>query len=238
MNFAIICPMQEELDSLLTKIDSYSKKTYGLISGYEFETKKGHCFAFIGKIGKANIGFDIGNLINNYKFDKLILIGVSGSLKEEIVPLNVIIANKVCYYDADATSTGSGEYKLGQIPGSSLYFEADKELLEDVNKLNTTLTIHRGLIISGDSFATKKNMTDELLKHFDNPLGVDMESASVGQIASRLNIPFFIIRGVSDNIIDDNKLQEKIYEEYLPLSAKRASSILLHLLNEDYISEE
>ena len=80
-------------------------------------------------------------------------------------------------------------------------------------------------------------MTAELLKHFDNPLVVDMESGACGQVALRLNVPFVVIRSISDNIIDDEKRQSDVYEEYLEMSAKRAASVLVHYLNKDMLED-
>ena len=161
--------------------------------------------------------------------------GVGGSLDPTLVPLNVVVADKVCYYDCDLTP--AGDYLLGQMADNPLYFECDKELVKELTNTTTTLTVRKGTIISGDSFGTHKNMTAELLKHFDNPLVVDMESAACGQVALRLNVPFVVIRSISDNIIDDEKCQADIYEEYLEMSAKRAASVLVHYLNKDMLED-
>lgn len=230
----IICPMKEELEALKGKITDKKEVTINDINGVEFDTKKGKCLAILGRIGKANIGFDLGTILSKYKVERIITLGVAGSLKKEIVPLNIVVANKVCYYDVDATSSN---YKLGQLPQEELYFECAKDFLDDLNKLNTTLTISKGLIITGDSFATYKNMTKELLANFDDPLAVDMESATVGQIAHRLNIPFNVIRGISDNINEDLEAQQDSFEEFLVLSSNRAAAILMHLLNEEYTTD-
>lgn len=231
----IVCPMQEELGALLGKLDSYSEADYGLIKGYKFDTKRGECFAFVAKIGKTNIGFDLGYLASKMDIEAIFNIGVGGSLDPTLVPLNVVVADKVCYYDCDLTP--AGDYLLGQMADNPLYFECDKELVKELTNTTTTLTVRKGTIISGDSFGTHKNMTAELLKHFDNPLVVDMESAACGQVALRLNVPFVVIRSISDNIIDDEKRQADIYEEYLEMSAKRAASVLVHYLNKDMLED-
>lgn len=234
----IVCPMDEEMEELKAVLESRSiaLKEYqdGTIKGYEFEEEgKGKFLAFVARIGKTNIGFDLGYLAALFDLKRIIVVGVSGSLKEDIVPLQVVIADKVAYYDCDLTMDGTGKYKLGQMAGEDLYYEADKEMLKKIDDLNTTLTIHVGTIISGDSFATKKNMSSELLKNFDDPLSVDMESASVAQVAHRLNIPFFVIRGISDQVLGEQNGAE--FAEFLHPSARRAATVFVHLLKDEFL---
>jgi len=230
----ILCPTTEEFKVLESKVEVIEKKKYNDIESFKFETKKDLCLCILAKIGKANVGYDIGYIASQEKITRIICLGVAGSLHKEIVPLNVIVATKVCYYDVDATSCN---YKLGQLPQEDLYYECDKEFYKGLVELNTTIVVKQGLIITGDSFATINNMTQGLLDHFDNPLAVDMESAAVGQLAKRLQVPFNVIRGISDNIIDDLQVQQSTYEEFLNLSSRHAASIMLHLLNEDYTTE-
>ena len=227
----VIAPMDEELEALKQKLKNYKEKVYGDIKGFEFRAKKGKVIAIKGCVGKANTAYDIGYMAAKYDIKRIINYGVAGSLVDELVPLKVVVADKVCYYDCDLTS--GGEYKLGQMAGEELYFETDKKVLKVLEKLNTTLDISVGTIISGDSFATKANMTDELLKNFDNPLCVDMESGATAQISHRLNIPFTIIRAISDKVFaEDNG---GMFAEFCEMSSRRAASIVLHILNNEYV---
>lgn len=233
----VICPMKEEMAELLGKIEKYDEKAYGEIKGYQFRIGNETFFAFIGRIGKANIGFDLGYISSQLDIKRIYVVGVAGSLKEEIVPLNVVVADKVSYYDVDVTSGSTSKYLLGQMPGEELYYKADEKMLKTVSELNTTLTISVGTVISGDSFATKKNMTPEVLKSFDNPLAVDMESGAVAQCAKRLGVPFMVIRGISDNVFTSGDSGD-VFDEFLSISARRAASVFLHLVKKEYVSDD
>lgn len=230
----VICPMADEIEQLLKKAGDYKRASYGIIEGYEFRIEDEKYFAYIGKIGKANIAFGIGYLSALVAIKEIFLVGVAGSLKDDIVPLNVVVADKVCYYDVDVT--GGGDYKIGQMAGEELYFQTDEKMLGFLDELNSTLTIRVGTIISGDSFATKKNMNDEFLKNFDDPLATDMESAAVGQMAHRINVPFFIIRGISDNALKDGS--GEVYNEMVSMAARRAASVFFHLVKKDFAPDQ
>jgi adenosylhomocysteine nucleosidase len=230
----VICPMPEELEELMKKVKTYKAQKIGPIEGFAFAIGGEDYFAFLGKIGKANIGFDLGCLSNLVEIHKIYNIGVAGSLKDDLVPLNVVVADKVCYYDCDLTSAGSSKYKLGQMAGEELYFPCDEESLKAVKSINTTLTVVTGTIISGDSFATKSNITKDLLSHFDNPLAVDMESGACGQMAHRLGVPFTVIRAISDNVFAEGNNSDVFYE-FVNLSARRAASVFMHIVNKEFI---
>jgi adenosylhomocysteine nucleosidase len=228
----VLFPMEDEMNELLPKLKEYKKVSYGIIEGIEFTTSRAKkVFAFVSGIGKTKIGLKIGYLAAKLDIEEIFNVGVAGSLVEDIVPLNVVVATKVAYYDVDVTE--GGNLVLGQMAQEPMYFETNKKNLDLLDKINTTLTVKKGTIITGDSFATKKNMTPEFLLNFDNPLLVDMESAAVGQCANDLDIPFTIIRGVSDYIFAESN--GNMFNEYLPMSARRAASILLHIIDDPLI---
>ena len=142
--------------------------------------------------------------------------------------MDVVVANKVAYHDVDLTAFGN---PLGQMDKEPLWFETDNEVIESVKELenNIDFNIKVGPIISGDKFVTKKNLSKKIIKYFGKPLVVDMESGSVAQCAHELDVPFAIIRSISDDT--SNSSNQNMYEEFLELAAKHASSVTLWLLN-------
>lgn len=83
----------------------------------------------------------------------------------------------------------------------NIYFKADVKLLKISKGASQSLTIskkcHVGRIITGEAFITHKER-QSLIEKF-NPLCVDMESASVAHTCYVNNIPFIVIRAMSDN---------------------------------------
>lgn len=233
MNIVVICPMKVELEAVLKYASSPIKKEYKYITGFQFESKLGTVFAFEASIGKTNMGFDLAYLDSIMKIDHVICLGVGGGLEKDMKPLDIVIATKVCYHDVDVRVFG--KYKLGQLPGCDLYFEADKKIISKLDNFKLDLKdskIYKGLVITGDQFATSTLMSKDLLNEFDHPICVDMESAAVGQICNRMNIPFNIIRSISDCIYNTSShSQANMYNNFEELSSLQASKILHYLLN-------
>ena len=56
----------------------------------------------------------------------------------------------------------------------------------------------RGLIVSGDQFVSTKNQINHILTYFPNALCTEMEGAAIGHVCMQNNIPFCVIRSISD----------------------------------------
>lgn len=196
----IIIAMDEELNALkkYLKINK-ENKIYDLIF-LEGEIKNKKCVVVKCGIGKVNAARTTQILIDNYKADYIINIGVAGGLKNTNVG-DIIIASKLVQYDFDITKF---DHELGFITGVGKYLDCDKNLIDkaiNLKSYNTCL----GVIATGDTFITSIEQSRFIEKEFD-ALAVEMEGAAIAQICYLSNIPFIIIRSISDNPNNDNQL--------------------------------
>lgn len=225
----VICALKKEYEALINKVRKGKATSFAGIEGTMFPIPNGgKAFAFQGRVGKVNTALDIGKLAAVLDVVAIINSGVGGAISNEVKPLDVVIANKVAYHDVDLTAFG---LPYGQMDNEPLWYEAGKEFLESAKDLEDTadFTIKIGPIISGDKFVTKRNLSQSVIKKFGKPYVVEMEGGAVAQCAHELNVPFAIIRSISDST--DNKENKDMYEEFLELAAKHASSATLWLLN-------
>ena len=58
--------------------------------------------------------------------------------------------------------------------------------------------IKKGLIATGDKFIADKNSIEDLSEELPGLMAIEMEGAAVAQVASQENIPWLIIRVISD----------------------------------------
>ena len=116
---------------------------------------------------------------------------------------------------------------------------ADKTLLEifhkslkQINKIEYLYNfgnIYRGLIATGDMFISDKKKLSKLKKEIPSLLAVEMEGAAVAQVAYQENIPWIIIRTISDEA-DDNA--ENDFNDFLQ-KYKTLSWALIRYILED-----
>ena len=83
----------------------------------------------------------------------------------------------------------------------------------------TQPTVHFGDIASGDQFISDKSHRDKIKEELPEVLCVEMEGAAVAQVCFEYNIPFTIIRTISDNSNDNShldfpKFAKEIASEY------------------------
>ena len=80
-------------------------------------------------------------------------------------------------------------------------YQADPILLEKARNLSLTthhISLHEGLIVTGDWFVDSKDKMREIIGHFPDAKAVDMESAAIAQTCFRFKVPFISFRVISD----------------------------------------
>ncbi len=218
--FLVVAAQKEELDGLFSTLTDVRK--IGPISIYE--GKDYIIYGMIGGIGKVSMAYRLGTFLQNFQVDEIINIGVAGSISKELKPLDTFVATKCAYHDVDVVAFG---YKRGQMCSMPLYFSCDDQAVTIALSLNRKY-IKTGLVLSGDTFVTKDNLSSSVYEDFDNPVACDMESAAVGQVAYMSKLPYVIIRTISD---DPNCEENKTtYEKRLVQASNRAGKLALEMI--------
>ena len=151
-------------------------------------------------------------------------VGVAGSVNKFLNIGDTLIPTKTCYFDVDLTTFNHSRGQFSDVP---LYFYSNEKDIKKIEKMELK-NIKYGLIISGDTFITKNNVSIDLLSEFDNPVACDMESAAIAHVCYLENIPFLIIRTITDKAFEDHNTN--VYNNNLSSSSSIASKILLKLL--------
>lgn len=188
MKILLIVAMQDELKGILAKVN-YTTQFY---KGFDYYlTNINHYELIIVKteVGKVNAAILASTFILKFKPRYVINAGIGGSLHENIVPLTTIFATKTAYFDVDLTCFG---LPYGQLDNMDLFFKTSKSLL-DLEENDRC-----GLIVSSDSFVSKLEQKELILKHFPKALACDMEGASIGQVCTLLKRKYMVIRTISD----------------------------------------
>lgn len=179
-------------------------------------------------IGKVNAAVCTQLLVDKFNIDCVINTGIAGSLKAFINIGDVVLSSDVLHHDVDATGFG---YPLGQIPRmETLSFEADERLVglakEACHKVTPDIGVHVGRIVSGDQFISDKAVKERIEANFDG-FCTEMEGAAIAQTAYLNNVPFLIMRAISDKA-DDSAAMD--YPEFEAMAIKNSVEILKELI--------
>ena len=226
MKIGIIAAMPEELAYLLQHLEDASEEK---VLGNSYHTGKIDSVELVlveSGIGKVMSAMSVAILADHFQVDAVINTGSAGAVATGIAVGDVVIADKLCYHDVDVTAFG---YDYGQMARQPLYFESDKKFIsliqESLSKLDQTW--HLGLIATGDSFVAGEDKIKVIKEHFPQVLAVEMEGAAIAQAAHALNLPFLIIRAMSDNANHEASVS---FDEFIVEAGRRSAQALMTLL--------
>ena len=197
MRIGVIGAMQIETDNLKKKLENTTVET---ISGVEFV--KGtigntEVVAAVSGVGKVFAAICTEAMILTYHVDKVINIGVAGTLCKELGVMGIAVADKVVQHDMNTSALGDPVGLLSGINEVYLPCDADmRSVLEECLK-EQGRKYHVGTIATGDMFMHKQEQKDKIHDRFD-AIAAEMEGGSIGHVCYMNKVPFVILRTISD----------------------------------------
>lgn len=174
-------------------------------------------------IGKVNAALCVQMLCDLFAVTHMVNTGIAGSLTPELDIGDLVISRDAMYHDVICCNFG---YAHGQMPGMPVSYTADDELVrlafvaaEEVNPGHSKI----GRIASGDQFVCSKEVKDQIIE-VTGALCTEMEGAAIAHAAYRNNIPFVIIRAISDKADDSAEMD---YPTFEALAAQRCAAVTM-----------
>ncbi|SMC09927.1 5'-methylthioadenosine/adenosylhomocysteine nucleosidase [Nitratiruptor tergarcus] len=243
MRIAIMGAMVEEIEPILTKLDPTLApeselsqiiahmqhiKLHTIAGNHYFEAKyKGHeVFIAYSKIGKVFASLTASVLIEHFKVQKLLFSGVAGAINEDLHIGDLIAAKRLCQHDLDITAFG---HPYGYVPEGKVYIESDatlRFLAQEVAK-ERGIELKEGTIATGDQFIADPKKKEWIRKTFQAD-AIEMEGAAVAVVCDAYDIPFFILRSISDAADMDASFD---FDEFLKSSSKISADFIIALLD-------
>ena len=195
----IIGAMDEEVNAIIEKMTNVESKEKAGMTFNKGTLEGKEAVVVRSGIGKVNAGLCTQILVDDYKIDAVINTGIAGSLKNQIDIGDIVLSSDALYHDMDATGFG---YDFGVVPRmESSVFKGDVRLInlakECCERVNPDINVHIGRVVSGDQFISDKAKKDWINEHFDGYC-TEMEGAAIAHVATLNNIPFLIVRAISD----------------------------------------
>lgn len=179
-------------------------------------------------IGKVNAGICAQILADVFSVDAIINTGVAGSLNKNINIGDIVLSTDVVQHDMDATGFG---YRKGQIPQMPVFFfNADDNLrrlaAEVCKEVNPDIQVFEGRIASGDQFVCDQDVKNRIVSEF-SAYATEMEGAAIGQAAYLNEIPFLVVRAISDKADGSAQMD---YSEFEKAAVDHSVRLTLNML--------
>jgi len=210
----IIGAMDEEVSQLkeaMTGIEVVNKASMeffkGILCGRDVVVVK-------SGIGKVNAAICAHILADTFNADVIINTGIAGSLHNDINIGDIVLSTDTLQHDVDAVAFG---YEPGQIPRMDvLSFPADEKLADIAKKACEEacpdINVFTGRVVSGDQFIADSTVKNRIKSLFGGYC-TEMEGAAIGQAAYLNNVPYLVVRAISDKADDSASVDYPTFEK-------------------------
>ena len=150
--------------------------------------------------------------------------GIAGSLCAQQDIGDMVVSDQVMHHDFDCVAFG---YPMCMVPGMPQSFSADPVLMNYAREAaaQTGGQVRVGTVASGDQFVADPALKQQIIDR-TQALCTEMEGAAIAQIAYRNQIPFVILRCISDKA--DNSA-EMDYPSFEAMAARRCADVTMAL---------
>jgi len=236
----IMAAMHEELNRIVVMLENITQESVGRKQVYLGTLNNKKVIVVFSGWGKVASASTTTMLIERYAITQLIFTGVAGGMQLHLNIGDIVIGSSFIQHDMDCAGVlGIRRFEIPllsliEIPSdvnlqksaekaASAYLEhklkTDVEQQELKNLNISKPGVYTGLIASGDQFISSAEKQTELLEALPKLLAVEMEGAAVAQVAYEYELPFIVIRVISDKanhdaVIDFPRFIEKVASHF------------------------
>lgn len=163
-------------------------------------------------VGKVNAAMCAQVLCDCFHVTHLVNTGIAGSLCAQLDIGDLVVSEDAMYHDFDAQRFG---YAIGEVPGMDVVaFPANRDMI--VYAVAAAEAVHpghvkTGRIASGDVFVADAERKARIIAG-TQALCTEMEGAAIAQVAYRNELPFVILRAISDKADDSAEMDYPTFE--------------------------
>lgn len=224
----IIGAMDIEIEKITAAMSDVSSETISGITYTRGFIGGTQAVAAVCGIGKVFAAVCAQTMILKYAPDYIINTGVAGTLTDKLSVLGTAIATDLVQHDMDTTPLGDPP---GLLSGINIVYIKTDETLNAIackavkEECGDFLT---GTIASGDCFVASKEKKEFITNTF-GAIACEMEGASIGHVCYLNNVPFTVIRSISDSADGSADMD---YSEFRIRAAASSSAAVISIIKE------
>lgn len=226
----IIGAMDIEVDGLIAVMTDTTEKIISGITFYSGTIGKNRCVVAKCGVGKVNAAVCAQTMILEYSPRCVINTGIGGATSLKTKVGDVVVATEVVQHDMDTTALGDPPAMLFLHNGNYDKIPCDKALSDEIISACKDCGIEpkTGIAVTGDRFIAGNDERAKLNSCF-GAVVCEMEGGSIGQVCFINNVPFTILRSISDSMSDEDDSIE--YMTFCKSSAERSVAVLRRFLD-------
>ncbi|PSQ90591.1 MAG: 5'-methylthioadenosine/adenosylhomocysteine nucleosidase [Bacteroidetes bacterium QH_2_63_10] len=226
MPLAIMSAMDIEIELYLDRCEICGSTQRAGLTFHEAKWE-GHDLVLVkAGVGKVNAALCTQVLIDAFDAHTVICTGSAGAVNPALDIGDIVVADDCVQHDLVVDFLG---LPRGQVPFTDLrFFPTAPELRRHAQELALPdHTIHRGRVLTGDTFVEDEALRRRLREELEGDC-VEMEGAAVGQVCAMNDVPYLVVRAISDHADGTSDVD---FGSFLEEAARSSSQIVLHLLD-------
>ena len=235
----IMGAMPEEINGVVSLLTDKKEVVKGMRTYYTGTINNIEVVVVFSRWGKVASATTVTHLIVEFGITELLFTGVAGAISQDLNIGDIVIASSLVQHDLDARPI----MKRFEIPllGITEIF-LPKEILDNAFECVNELIVNEdlihllslkqrelfllsnqkvvvGQIASGDKFFSSNLEKENLLAILPDVLCVEMEGAAVAQVCFEYDIPYVVVRIISDaanedSVIDFNQFVSQVASKF------------------------
>ncbi len=218
----IIGAMDIEVGSLVEKMEDITAWEIAGMLLYEGSLEGLPAVVVKCGVGKVNAAMCAQLLCSDFGVTHLVNTGIAGSLCAELDIGDLVVSTDAMYHDFDCVHFG---YPAGKVPGMDVVaFPADESLQKMAVAVAEGIhpgRVKQGRVASGDQFVASREKKQAIIE-LTGALCTEMEGAAIAHTAYRNEVPFVILRAISDKADDSAEMDYPTFER---LAAERCAAV-------------
>lgn len=218
IRLGIVSALQEEQDGILQQMQDVQVLRRGMRDYSTGRLWGVDCVCVLARIGKVGAAATTTMLIAEFGVSHILFTGVAGGADSRVKVGDIVLAQDLVQHDMDCRPlfpryeiplTGKTLFAADTALNQQVFAACQQFLSEDFTQAISANAIssfslqncqlHRGLIASGDEFINDAAKLQQIKTAWPELLAVEMEGAAVAQICHEFDVPFAVIRTISDS---------------------------------------
>ena len=229
----IIGAMEIEVAILKSKLENAKVTKIGPMEFYEGSLAGCDVVVVMCGVGKVHAAMCTQVLCSHFGVTHIVNTGVAGSLDAELDICDVLVSTDAIQHDMDVVHLG---YDVGKVPGlDTTAFPADEKLMklafdasESIRPGHTKL----GRVATGDQFVCSDEQKAKIIANTGASC-TEMEGGSIAQTAYVNQVPFVILRAISDKADGSAELDYPPFEKQAAANCAAVTEALAKRLAEE-----
>lgn len=228
MKIVIIGALEVEVSDIKKELkDRFTSTNAGFVF-HHGDLGEHHITVIKSGVGKVAAALVTQMAIDLFQPDFIINTGCAGAMDKNLKIGDIVIGEHLTEWDLDTTGIGDPKSYIQEL--DICKFEScHKSIKPFVDALSKEFTVYKGLIATGDQFVCRDDQKNYILKYFPETMCVEMEGGSVAHVCTQNNIPFCVIRTISDTADHTSHIN---YASFCAEAGKKSAHALIKMLYE------